>query len=955
MQPESCEASWTLRRIGICDISCQYVALHCPHVNLHSVQYKYHMASIVCRAIPALPAQLSPRHLPEMLSKMRRRLLLALASVLVLGLICYQLYLTMGPGEGALFTEAGFGELDALIREQMHFHNYKFRLADKFAERTGGWEQFEQRPLDDKCVEFFKFVDAELPDWHLHALHDRPFDKNAVRKGNYFREAYKKIRKEKKSAKVSDPSLIAHEDNLKVEDWYQEGLRRTIESEQEMADSVTILRLIGHCFFKRDSSSFSEPMKELHTRYSKKVVPFFVSELPGVSFGDITPALGKYYNHSDLPHNGDLLDFFYKNMEGTGIVISAATRYAKDIVKFIHLLRAVGNTLPIQVMYRQDLLTKAKEAIILAATLAKEDFLGEELTNRRQMEQTVQRLGMSLDDLKKADYPVQDIAVINMHKPLRLLARADFSSYNNKILALVFCSFQNVIFFDADTVPLVSPDDLAKMKEFTDTGAYFFKDRSLLDTNDWIETNFFAKMMPHKSSALDMAMGVKPVTEHTMLNEYMRGWRHCQEAGLFLLDRKKHFSMLLTLLPLSLWGEPIKSLIWGDKEMYWLAMSLAGDEEYTFNKYNAASVGQATEDLRLKHYNKTKSMEVCSSHPGHISQDGKLLWINSGFSYCKKNGYARDQTKFPYKVIADREKLKDLFDSPLKIRHAIVPPILPALRPLNGPADLVEETNFRLQSAKRKNDVDIINVDQILDYGPQKGWVKSPICSGYHYCAYNEIDAFDDTGKFETTGTFVAFDEEDIQRFDLLAGFWNSGLRVSSLLRPFSQKEGEETAKEPEPESKVQEAVKNPKQPQQLPKVPEQKADTTLKDNNENQEGSNQVGTDPNAGKGEVAKSVEGAPNNVQKDPAQTTDAKDSLDAKDASNSGGELKILDRLGQLLWSEGSEAKAGTTAKTKPPVEDPDEEFSNDETRNRPEKLKQDMKQILDKLKSSSKTA
>ena len=80
-------------------------------------------------------------------------------------------------------------------------------------------------------------------------------------------------------------------------------------------------------------------------------------------------------------------------------------------------------------------------------------------------------------------------------------------------------------------------------------------------------------------------MGVEPVTAHTLNNPYMKGWRHCQEAGLVMLDRKRHFRSLLTLFPLSIWKEPIKSLIWGDKEMYWLAMSIAGDEDYTLNHH----------------------------------------------------------------------------------------------------------------------------------------------------------------------------------------------------------------------------------------------------------------------------------------------------------------------------------------------------------------------------------
>ena len=46
------------------------------------------------------------------------------------------------------------------------------------------------------------------------------------------------------------------------------------------------------------------------------------------------------------------------------------------------------------------------------------------------------------------------------------------------------------------------------------------------------------------------------------------------------------------MFPLALWSEPVQSSIWGDKEMYWLGLSMAGDENYEFNKYAAASVGE---------------------------------------------------------------------------------------------------------------------------------------------------------------------------------------------------------------------------------------------------------------------------------------------------------------------------------------------------------------------------
>lgn len=90
------------------------------------------------------------------------------------------------------------------------------------------------------------------------------------------------------------------------------------------------------------------------------------------------------------------------------------------------------------------------------------------------------------------------------------------------------------------------------------------------------------------------------------------------------------------MFPLCLWTEPINSSVWGDKDLFWSSLSCAADENYEFNEYSAASVGERTTDEKRKYYPNSQSNELCSTHPGHINEEGKLLWINSGFSYCKK-------------------------------------------------------------------------------------------------------------------------------------------------------------------------------------------------------------------------------------------------------------------------------------------------------------------------------
>lgn len=715
-----------------------------------------------------------------MLNKFRKRTFLLLAALLLLGFIYSQFQAGPGVHFSRDFSWRGFELHDKHTRQLMHFNNYKFLLADKLEQSVGSWDAFMEKPLSERCTHFFQIVDLNLPDWEVNFLRDGVFDKHIVKKGEFFKAKWSKLRKIRK--KDPDPSRITPADNNSINKEYEENYVQTLDLEQQMADTMTIIRVFGHCFYSEHRIEPQGALQLMYDRYSAKIVPFFTSKLPRASAGDVTTDVGWFPESLPLGDNDNLLDFYYKNMRGQGIVLSASTRHARDIVKFIHVLRALGNKLPIEVLYRADLLAKSRQSIILAGSLSKEELLSDELSDYKILSSSLRLASIDVSEIAKLEFPKQQITLINMQKPLSKLAKSDFSSYNNKILALFFSSFEKVLLFDTDTVPLLSPESILNLKEFTQKGAYFFKDRSLMDKNDWVETNFFAKLMPHVSNQVDMALGVPPVTSHTLKNAYMAGWRHCQEAGLVALDKRRHFRALLALFPLSLWGEPVRSLIWGDKEMYWLAMSMVGDEDYVFNKFGAASIGEITSKSSMKQYNNSKATELCSSHPGHVSADGQLLWINSGFSYCKKNGFVRDRPKFPYSVFEDREQVKAIYEAPLKVRHAVVPPDQPNLRNLDPNSDMSAETSFLSSMKMRKPDVDQLkDTDQISTYDPQKGWVKNHCCSDYQYCAYDAIESFSEPKTLEKSGHVFEFSPKDTHQYDLLGAIWLSSLRVGDL------------------------------------------------------------------------------------------------------------------------------------------------------------------------------
>jgi hypothetical protein len=445
----------------------------------------------------------------------------------------------------------------------------------------------------------------------------------------------------------------------------------------------------------------------------------------------------------------------------------------------------LNNELPIQIVFKGDLDKRVKNYIDIAAT-CEIDFLLDK-THGKEYEVFKPELDL-LNQYKDfgAKFPIQQIVYVDVSKSVKSSYKWAFTLYTNKLLALLFTSFKEVIFFDADTVPLVPIEEFFESTKYKLGGAYFFQDRSIRDHNDWVETNYFSSLCPTNEDSLDTLFDIPRVTEKTLNNKYMTGWRHFQEAGVIVIDRVKHFSGILAATTLVLWKEPVKASIWGDKELYWLGLSMAGDESYEFNWYAAGSVGKETKDPKFKYYPSAQGHELCSSHPGHADENGRLLWINSGFAYCKKNGYYRDRTAYPL-LLLDEDTLSLLYKKPLEIDAIVIPPDLLRYREPKSPIDISQEKEFKKSWETRRMDYDEMletlpkenKLTQILDWGPQKGWVKSPLCYGYQYCAYDKVTGYNI--NTEDVGTYFAFDETQIKWFEFISKVWYTG---NSKIKP---------------------------------------------------------------------------------------------------------------------------------------------------------------------------
>ncbi|EMG47753.1 MNN15 putative alpha-1 [Candida maltosa Xu316] len=674
------------------------------------------------------------------------------------------------------------------IRNQIHYSNYLFSGYNNFTSKFPDLETIKNTPLDEKCQLVFDLWKEQDPEWQFrtyNALHER-YDKSSDRKEFFFDERIKEMKKkyDKKKSEGDSEFSVSRSENKTISRDFMANVEKSKVALQKMADTVTLMRLYGKCFIGRD---INESLTSIYKEFTGKFFPFLDKAAPKFRKAEDDVDSGwpvyeddKVVNRvTEFPDNA--IDFISRNTKGRGIVISSSTRHSRDAMRLIKVLRALNNKLPIQILYKNDITMKAMEGLKLAAVGTPEEILHPSINSEHTNFMPELKL---LEQYKEygSEFPKQDLTFVNIVGCVQKGYKFAFPGYSNKILAMLYSSFEEIILLDADVVPLVPPQEFFDSKEYQSTGAYFFQDRSLRDHNDFIETNFFSTLFPTNEHSIDTLFDIPRVTDKTFNNKYMTGWRHFQEAGVVVYDKKKHFLALLMMFPLSLWTEPVQTSIWGDKEMYWLGMAMAGDESYEFNKNAAASVGEKVTEEKYKHYPNSGSNEVCSTHPGHINDDGKLLWINSGFGYCKKNGYFRDRTKFPFSVF-ERDPLIQLYNSPLKIRAAVIPPDLPRYREPRCPTDTSPELEFRKSWKQRKQDTDEINEklepDQerqefITEWGPQKGWVKDPICFGYYYCAYDQVASYSSDKEFDQ-GQVFEFNEESTRMYDYLSKVWHTG------------------------------------------------------------------------------------------------------------------------------------------------------------------------------------
>nr|BAJ98975.1 predicted protein [Hordeum vulgare subsp. vulgare] len=232
---------------------------------------------------------------------------------------------------------------------------------------------------------------------------------------------------------------------------------------------------------------------------------------------------------------------------GRGIVLTAGDDQAPFLLTTIPTFRKLGCDLPIEVMYLGD-------------SDLSEDYRQE------------------LEDLDGVI--TRDIAQMVNDEGWKL------AGWAAKPFAILFSSFREVIFIDADSLFFVNPEVLFEDPAYQKTGALFFKDRLIMPEN---KKRWLQQILP------------KPISRQVKQSRFWTGDSgHMQESGVVVVDKWRHFVALLLVTRMN--GPDrdgnkdegrvgVYDMVYGDKETFWIGWELVGDLDYAFHQGDAGIMG----------------------------------------------------------------------------------------------------------------------------------------------------------------------------------------------------------------------------------------------------------------------------------------------------------------------------------------------------------------------------
>ena len=175
--------------------------------------------------------------------------------------------------------------------------------------------------------------------------------------------------------------------------------------------------------------------------------------------------------------------------------------------------------------------------------------------------------------------------------------RSKGSRFECKLIALLETTLDEVLFCDSDVTLLRSPEELFDSKEYRQTGTLFFHDRQHYWKFSQHSSSFFswlrglnftvpAQYANYRAVERKPTERGQPSRELVASNMWLGRSNMRVESGLFVFDRRRQERTLHIMRDNLAW---LQTMVYGDKEVFWLAAELA-NSRYSLSPYAAGQM-----------------------------------------------------------------------------------------------------------------------------------------------------------------------------------------------------------------------------------------------------------------------------------------------------------------------------------------------------------------------------
>lgn len=572
-----------------------------------------------------------------------------------------------------------------------------FRPLYKLIDESYGIDQFIKKPLSERCEIYFEKLYEYNPNWSITSKLGAEFNHLNIDKS-------------------FDLININIYNNCFIKDNNKENLKvlAKLQKKFKNLDLLMYPYLSGKMpLFQHWTGeiSYGPPTHNINYKTIDEL------SIDNEIFYKYDPSKLKIWNSVEYSLDSPFWLNYKNHLNDIGIVVSVNDILVNEAISLIKNLRDLGNKLPIQFIHRGDLSNLSKFKLFKASRL-----LNTNLTK-------------------------QDIWFVDISFSINEKYKNEFPKYFNKILAYSFNTFKTMIMLDTDIILFQNPITLLNSSQFRSSNTLFFKDRNLNMhmSNEFIQ--FLKFTSPNKIDEILFNLNSVDTNSEIWRSDYFKEkYFHYMESGVVVINRFKYWNAVILSTHLSF----IQSTFigsWGDKEHFWMSLLLSGFDNFQFNKYWSASVG----NIINYENNNINYHKICSSHPAHILSDSnELSWLNSGILNCPKtndnilkndfNDLLNDKgTKiFKYEFNSINE-LKQYYLKPIDFEGFIIPPL----------------AKFNIEDSNSKES----------SY-PTEGLEKTNYCNGYTWCAY---DIIGNGGREEYNGIFQKFTTEQIKWYNYIA------------------------------------------------------------------------------------------------------------------------------------------------------------------------------------------